>query len=145
MLFVIKGDIIYILEGLQMAERLFRDRKRNWCGLPWSFTIYSFDEERIFIESGVFTKKEDEVRLYRVLDISLTRSFIQRIFKMGTITIDSSDKTLKCFQLKNIKNSREVKEQLSQLVEEERQRKRITGREYMVDHDHDEFDEDPYH
>lgn len=128
-----------------MSERLFRDRKRNWCGLPWSFTIYSFDEERIFIESGVFTKKEDEVRLYRVLDISLTRSFIQRIFKMGTITIDSSDKTLKCFQMKNIKNPREVKEQLSQLVEEERQRKRITGREYMVDHDHDEFDEDPYH
>ncbi|MBR1772395.1 MAG: PH domain-containing protein [Eubacterium sp.] len=128
-----------------MAERLFRDRKRNWCGLPWSFTIYSFDEERIFIESGVFTKKEDEVRLYRVLDISLTRSFIQRIFKMGTITIDSSDKTLKCFQMKNIKNPREVKEQLSQLVEEERQRKRITGREYMVDHDHDDFDEDPYH
>lgn len=128
-----------------MAERLFRDRKRNWCGLPWSFTIYSFDEERIFIESGVFTRKEDEVRLYRVLDISLTRSFIQRIFKMGTITIDSSDKTLKCFQMKNIKNPREVKEQLSQLVEEERQRKRITGREYMVDHDHDDFDEDPYH
>ena len=128
-----------------MAERLFRDRKRNWCGLPWSFTIYSFDEERIFIESGVFTKKEDEVRLYRVLDISLTRSFIQRIFKMGTITIDSSDKTLRCFQMKNIKNPREVKEQLSQLVEEERQRKRITGREYMVDHDHDDFDEDPYH
>ena len=128
-----------------MAERLFRDRKRNWCGLPWSFTIYSFDEERIFIESGVFTKKEDEVRLYRVLDISLTRSFIQRIFEMGTITIDSSDKTLKCFQMKNIKNPREVKEQLSQLVEEERQRKRITGREYMVDHDHDDFDEDPYH
>ncbi len=128
-----------------MGELVFRDRKRNWCGLPWSFTIYSFDDERIFIESGVFSKKEDEVRLYRVLDISLTRSFIQRIFKMGTITIDSSDKTLKCFQLKNIKNSREVKEQLSQLVEEERQRKRITGREYMVDHDHDEFDEDPYH
>ena len=144
MLFVINGEINYILEGLQMSERLFRDRKRNWCGLPWSFTIYSFDEERIFIESGVFTKKEDEVRLYRVLDISLTRSFIQRIFKMGTITIDSSDKTLKCFQMKNIKNSREVKEQLSQLVEEERQRKRITGREYMVDNDHD-FDEDPYH
>ena len=128
-----------------MGELVFRDRKRNWCGLPWSFTIYSFDDERIFIESGVFSKKEDEVRLYRVLDISLTRSFIQRIFKMGTITIDSSDKTLKCFQLKNIKNSREVKEQLSQLVEEERQRKRITGREYMVDHDHDEFDEDHYH
>ena len=39
-------------------------------------------------------------------------------------------------------NPKEVKEQLSQLVEEERQRKRITGREYMSDHDHDGFDDD---
>ena len=128
-----------------MGEILFKERKRNWCGLPWSFTTYSFDEERIFIEKGIFTKQEDEVRLYRILDISLTRSFIQRIFNMGTIRVDSSDKTMKCFELKNIKNSKDVKEQLSQLVEEERQRKRITGREFMSDHDHDgydDFDED---
>ena len=124
-----------------MGELLFQQRKRNWCGLPWSFTIYSFDEERIFIESGVFSKKEDEVRLYRVLDLSLERSFLQRIFKMGTIKVDSSDKTMKCFELKNIKNPKEVKEQLSELVEEERQRKRISGREYMVDHDHDGYDD----
>ena len=131
-----------------MGELLFKQRKRNWCGLPWSFTIYSFDEERIFIESGVFSKKEDEVRLYRVLDLSLERSFLQRIFKMGTIKVDSSDKTMKCFELKNIKNPKEVKEQLSELVEEERQRKRISGREYMVDHDHDgydDFDDDDHH
>lgn len=125
-----------------MGEILFKQRKRNWCGLPWSFTIYSFDEERLFIESGVLSKKEDEVRLYRILDISLTRSFGQRIFKMGTIKIDSSDKTMKCFELKNIKNPKEVKEQLSQLVEEERQRKRISGREFMTDHDHDGFADD---
>ena len=127
-----------------MGELIFKQRKRNWCGLPWSFTIYSFDEERIFIEKGVFTKQEDEVRLYRVLDISLTRSFGQRIFGMGTIKIDSSDKTMKCFELKNIKNAKEVKEQLSQLVEEERQRKRITGREYMSDLEHDGYDDDFY-
>ena len=60
---------------------------------------------------------------------------------MGTIKVDSSDKTMKCFELKNIKNPKEVKEQLSELVEEERQRKRISGREYMVDHDHDGYDD----
>ena len=125
-----------------MGEILFKQRKRNWCGLPWSFTIYSFDEERLFVESGVLSKKEDEVRLYRILDISLTRSFGQRLFKMGTIKIDSSDKTMKCFEMKNIKNPKEVKEQLSQLVEEERQRKRISGREFMADHDHDGYADD---
>ena len=132
-----------------MGEVLFKQRKRNWCGLPWSFTIYSFDEERLFVESGVFNKKEDEVRLYRILDLSLERSFLQRIFKMGTIKVDSSDKTMKCFELKNIKNPKEVKEQLSNLVEEERQRKRISGREFMSDHDHDgyidDYEDDHFH
>ena len=124
-----------------MGELLFKQRKRNWCGLPWSFTVYSFDEERIFIKSGVFNIKEDEVRLYRILDLSLTRSFGQRMFGLGTIVVDSSDKTMKCFEIKNIKHAQEAKEQLSQLVEEERQRKRITGREFLADHEHDGFDD----
>ncbi len=131
-----------------MGELLFKQRKRNWCGLPWSFTVYSYDEERLFVKSGVFNIREDEVRFYRILDISLKRSFMQRIFGMGTIVIDSSDKTMKCFEIKNIKNSKETKEQLSELVEEERQRKRITGREFMTDHDHDgydDYDEGHYH
>jgi hypothetical protein len=68
---------------------------------------------------------------------------------MGTIKVDSSDKTMKCFELKNIKNAKEVKEQLSQLVEEERQRERISGREFMTDHDRDgfadDFDDDYHH
>ena len=132
-----------------MGELLFQQRKRNWCGLPWSFTVYSFDAERLFIKTGVLNIKEDEIRLYRILDLSLKKSFGQRIFGLGTITVDSSDKTMKCFESKNIKNAKEVKEQLSQLVEEERQRKRISGREFMTEHDHDgyadDYDDDHYH
>ena len=129
-------------------ELLWKARKRIWCGLPWSFTVYSFSNDRIFIKKGVFSIQEDEVRLYRVLDLSVRRSFGQRIFGMGTIEVDSSDKTLGKFQLKNIKNVRDVKEQLAQLVEEEREKKRISTREYISDghdddygHDHDGFDD----
>ena len=87
-----------------MGELLFKERKRIWCGLPWTFTVYSFDEERFFIKRGMFTIKEDEIRLYRILDLSLKRNFIQRIFGLGTITVDSSDKSMKCFEIKNIKS-----------------------------------------
>ncbi len=124
-----------------MGEVLFKQRKRNWCGLPWTFTVYSYDEERIFIKSGFFTVKEDEIRLYRVLDLSFKATFWQRLFGLGTIVVDSSDKTMKCFEIKNIKKAREAKEELSKLVEAERQRKRITGREFMTDNDHDGFDD----
>jgi hypothetical protein len=52
---------------------------------------------------------------------------------MGTIKIVSSDKSLNNFELKNIKRPREVKEKLSELVEQQRDLKRVTGRELMVD------------
>ena len=125
-----------------MGEILFKERKRLWCGLPWTFTVYSFDEERLFIKSGMLNIKEDEIRLYRILDLSLKRNFLQRIFGLGTIVVDSSDKTMKCFEIKNIKKARDAKEMLSKLVEEERVRKRISGREFISDHDHDGFGDD---
>lgn len=110
---------------------VWRARKRIWCGLPWTFTVYSFDEDVILIDSGFFTKKQDEVRLYRVLDLSVTRTFGQRIFGLGTIHLKTSDKTMGDFDIINIKKVMDVKKQLSDLVEENREKKRVVSREFM--------------
>ncbi len=122
-------------------EILWKDRKRLWCGLPWTFTVYSLSEDRLFVKRGFLSQEEDEVRLYRILDLSLKRSIIQRIFGLGTITVSSSDKTMKNFEIKNIKNSRDVKELISEHVEEQRDAKRIYGREYLNDDDEPDVDE----
>ncbi len=123
-----------------MVDIKWKQRKRIWCGLPWTFTVYSLSEDRLFIDSGVFTKRQDEVRLYRVLDVSLKRSLGQRIFGMGTIHICSSDKTMKDFDLINIKNSKDVKEMISEYVETQREKKRVVSREYMTEDHDDETD-----
>lgn len=123
-----------------MVDIKWKQRKRIWCGLPWTFTVYSLSEDRLFIDSGVFTKRQDEVRLYRVLDVSLKRSLGQRIFGMGTIHICSSDKTMKDFDLINIKNSKDVKEMISEYVETQREKKRVVSREYMTDDQDGESD-----
>ena len=120
---------------------IWSDRKRTFLGLPWSFTKYKLTEDRLFIEKGFFNNVEDEVRLYRILDLQLTRSFGQKIFGLGTINVKSADKTLADFEIKNIKNPREVKEQLSQLVEEERTKKKVINREMMMGEVDDEEDE----
>ena len=119
---------------------LWRARKRIWCGLPWTFTVYSFDEERIFVDTGFFTKRQDEIRMYRVLDISVTRTFGQRIFGMGTIHLKTSDKTMGDFDIKNIKKVMDVKTQLSDLIETNREKKRVVSREFMSSNDADEFE-----
>ncbi len=123
-------------------KTLWRERKRIWCGLPWTFTVYSFDEERFYLESGFLNQRHDEVRLYRILDVSVTRSLLQRIFGMGTIHVNSSDQTLGDFEIKNIKNVMAINEQLSNLVEMQRDKKRVHTREMFATGTIDEEEED---
>ena len=123
-----------------MAEIVWKDRERIFFGLPWTFTKYSLSEDRLFISTGFFSVKEDEVRLYRIMDVSLERKLWQRMCGLGTIKCCSADKTMGDFEIKNIKKSREVKEMLSNMVEDERTKKKVSSREFM-DHERDEFDD----
>lgn len=127
-------------------DYLWKDRKRTFLGLPWSFTKYALTEERLFIERGFLNKQEDEIRLYRIMDVSLSRSFGQRIVGVGTIHCCSADKTMCDFDIISVKKPRDVKEQLSELIEQQRDAKRVTNREFMHDHhDDDDFDDDEHH
>ena len=112
---------------------IWTDRKRTLFGLPLSFTKYELDAERLFIKTGFLNQKEDEVRLYRIMDVSLTRSIWQRIFGVGTIHCASADKTLGDFDIKSVKKSNEVKELLSENIEKQRDEKRVVNREFMAD------------
>lgn len=107
---------------------IWKDKKR-YFGLPISFTNYSFDCNRLYVKKGLFTTSEDEVLLYRVLDISVKRTLWQKLFKVGTLHLDSADQTLPCFELKNIKNPEKVRRALSNIVEKERDEKRVLGKE----------------
>ena len=118
---------------MEEKKYLWSERKRLWCRLPWTFTKYALSEDRLFITSGLLKTVENEVRLYRVLDLSLSKTLIQKIFRIGTIRVSSSDKTMGNFELVNIPDADRIKEQLSELVEENRDKKRVTSREFMGD------------
>jgi hypothetical protein len=71
----------------------------------------------------------------------LRRSLFQRLFGVGSIFVSSSDKSLGNFEIQNIKDSANVKEMLSVQVEQQREAKRVVGREFMgagdIDYDGD--------
>ncbi|MBE5958194.1 MAG: PH domain-containing protein [Lachnospiraceae bacterium] len=133
-------------------KQLWKDRKRlRLFGLPWTFTTYTLLEDKLLVDSGLFTSKQDEVRLYRVMDISMERKFSQKLFNLGSIICDTSDKSSPKLELVNIKNPKVVKELLSEAVEAERIKKRVSSREYMSygnddydtdDHDDNDIDDD---
>lgn len=118
-----------------MEDMLWKDRKRH-LGLPISFTKYSLsggEAPRIFRETGLFNLKEEEVLLYRVRDITLTRSFFQRIFGVGTVSLHSSDKTTPTLDLVNISKSKDVKELIFSKVEQAKANRRMRTTEPLDD------------
>ena len=113
------------------TEFVWQDRKRIFFGLPWSFTRYYLTEEKFLVDTGFFSRTEDEVRLYRIMDMTLRRSLWERLFNLGTIHCCSGDKSMGEFDIKHIKNPKLIKEMLSEMVEEKRLERRVGMREFM--------------
>ena len=108
---------------------LWKARKRNALGFPWTLTVYLLDSDRLYIRTGLLSTKEDEVRLYRIVDVTLQRTFWQRIVGMGTLHCDSSDQTMSNFDILNIRSSKSVKTMLSRLVDASRIKNKVFAAE----------------
>lgn len=110
-------------------EYAWKDRK-HWAWFPFSFTVYSIVDDRLNITRGFFSKVYDETLLYRITDITLRRSFAQRIFSTGTIVLNTLVDHDSHIELKNIKNSVETRQLISHLVEDSRRSKNVVGKEF---------------
>lgn len=97
-------------------DYLWKDTKR-YFGLPLSFTSYALSEDRLFVKTGMLNEKQEEVLLYRIKDITMTRSLGQRIFGVGSITLNTNDSSTPMVRIVNIVNVEAVKEQIHKCVE----------------------------
>lgn len=120
---------------------IWKDRKRTIFGLPLSFTRYRLTDDKLLVETGFLSRKEEEVRLYRIMDLTLHRPLWQRMFGVGTIHCCTADKSTPEFDILKIKDAENVKNLISDMVEEQREAKHITAREFMDDGDFDAFDD----
>ena len=109
-------------------EILWQDRKR-YLGLPLSFTIYSFSKNKFYMKTGIFNTKSEEILLYRILDITYKQSFGQKVFGVGSVILNTADKTTPILEIRSIKTPDRVRKALSTLVEQRRDEKRVTGTE----------------
>ena len=118
---------------------VWKDRKRIIFALPLTFTTYALTKEKLLIRTGILNTKEEEIRLYRIMDVTLKRSLWERLFGLGTIHCCSADKSTPEFDIRWIPHSAEVKETLSRMIEEEREAKRVSSREFMSDEEDQEL------
>lgn len=113
-----------------MEDILWHDRKRI-LGMPISFTRYQVTADRFITSKGLFRTETDEILLYRVLDLKLVRTFGQKMFGVGTITLYCADQSHPTLEIKNIKKPDAVRRFLSKAIEHERTIKGVTGREIV--------------
>ncbi len=123
-----KAESAQVKDLLVEEEILWKDRLRH-LGLPLSFTVYSLDNNRLYVKRGFLNSVVDELLLYRVLDVKLNRSLGQKIFGVGSITLITADQTNQTLLIKNIKNSDRTRKLLSNIIERERNEKRVMGKE----------------
>lgn len=86
---------------------------------------YTITSQRIIRRSGVFNRTTFEIELYRVKDVHLFEPIYYRPFKLGNISLISSQRSVPVFQLTAIKNAMQVREQLRHLVEKRRNEKGV--------------------
>jgi hypothetical protein len=89
-------------------------------------TSYRVTSQRVIVETGLFSKRVDQLDLYRIVDFVVERSFGQRIMGTGTITIDSMDKTTPVTRIEGIRaNVMGLYERLRAAAEVEKQRRMV--------------------
>ena len=111
--------------GIRGQEVAFRERKRwLFLGLPWTFTVYRISNKLINVSAGFLSKKEDDCYMYKITDVRLERSFLERLVGVGTVSCYSAAVTDPTLVLKHVKHCVEIKD----FILEESDRERIARR-----------------
>lgn len=120
----------------------FVEKKRTaWFAMPLYFTTYTITEEMLNIKKGFFKIMENDCYLYKIQDVSMTRTLIERLFKLSTVICHTGDTTDPIIELKHIKNGSVVKEFLLQASDEQRMKRRTINTLNINAEDIDAMDE----
>lgn len=106
-------------------EIRYKERKRLlFFGLPWTFTRYTLTDELLTVNEGLFTVQENDCYMYKVQDVKMTATLMERIFGLGTIVCYTGDVTSPELKLIHVKHPKEIKSYLLKASEAARIKRR---------------------
>lgn len=110
----------------------YKEKKRAmFFGLPWTFTSYTVTEEIITVDTGLFKKEENDCYLYKVIDVRLESTLLERMLGLGTIHCFTGDVTDPDLKLLHIKHAKEIKDYILKQSEQERMKRRTVNMQHL--------------
>lgn len=89
---------------------MFTERKRwLFLGLPFTFTKYTISPSLVTIDQGLLNTIEDDCYMYKIQDVKLNTSFLERIVGLGTVVCYTGDITNPELKLVHVKHAKEIK------------------------------------
>lgn len=112
---------------------LWHQRKRNWCRTPFTFTVYTLTDQEMSIKTGILNEKFNLIKLFRIVDISVERTFLQRLFGLNTLVLDTRDQSSGngVVVLKNVVRGFEVRRVIQEAVDASRKENGMSAREFL--------------
>ena len=107
-----------------MATEYLERKRWLFFGLPFTFTKYHIKESTITVDSGLLRTVENDCYMYKVQDVELRTSLMERIFGLGTVICYTGDTTHPRLELVHIKHAREVKDFILETSEAARLKRR---------------------
>ena len=109
----------------QDAPAVFTERKRLlFFGLPWTFTKYILREEILTTQQGFFNTVINDCYMYKIVDVQLEKSLMEKIVGIGTVVCYTSDTTDKVLRISHIKHAEQIKNFILERSEKMRMKRR---------------------
>ncbi|MGH8794007.1 MAG: PH domain-containing protein [Stackebrandtia sp.] len=58
--------------------------------IKWATTHYVITTHRVALRSGILTRQGQDIPLGRITDVSFSQTIIERMFRLGTLTVQSA-------------------------------------------------------
>jgi len=90
-------------------------------GLLYSWLVRLSTEYRLFpesleVESGIISRRIENIQLFRVRDLGLAQSILNRLAGVGDIIVTSTDQSAPHYRVRGVEDPRDVYDRLRELV-----------------------------
>jgi membrane protein YdbS with pleckstrin-like domain len=91
-----------------------------WSWIARISTCYRLYPDRLEIETGILSRRIENIELFRVRDVGLRQGLYGRLADFGDVYIHSTDSTTPAIHVRNIDQPKEFYQQVRQAVTESR-------------------------